>query len=466
MRVNIDNGYDAWSLYNTRTTYSDQPGRDAQASDGAALRLALNLAGLGELRSVTSAADSKILFSFDGDWGNDTLWGLYAPYDYFQSDERARRTLAQDLRLVGAPDAEFFGRLDWLVGAYALRLTESDRLVYQYDDQSNGAGASALASRYSATNVALYGSLDAAVGARDALSLGLRVERRAAQYADAADAATPFPRERNAMAGGNLSWSRSLDDATKTYVTLARGYKGGGFNIGSGILSEQREFGPESLWSAEAGLKHARSGSALELSADVFYMRRKHMQVYLSEQLVQGNPLDYVFFTQNASGGENGGLEGEWSYRVGDRWRLSGSAALLHTRYLGVSGVFAGLGLDGRAQPFAPGYKVSVAAEYRHPAGWFARLDASATDGFYYYTSDAQTANAYHLANLRLGAARGAWTTSLWVRNLLNADYAQQGFYFGLIPPNFPNQAFRQLADPRQIGITIDYQLHRDPRNP
>src|SRR5450755_1595747 len=73
--VNIDNGYDAWSVYNTFTTYSNQPGRDSQLSNGAALRLVASIPGLGELRSVTSAADSKIVYSFDGDWGfffNDT----------------------------------------------------------------------------------------------------------------------------------------------------------------------------------------------------------------------------------------------------------------------------------------------------------------------------------------------------------------------------------------------------------
>ena len=38
MHVDLDNGYDAWSIDNTRVTRSDQPGRDAQRSDGAALR--------------------------------------------------------------------------------------------------------------------------------------------------------------------------------------------------------------------------------------------------------------------------------------------------------------------------------------------------------------------------------------------------------------------------------------------
>src|SRR6202040_1967912 len=103
------------------------------------------------------------------------------------------------------------------------------------------------------------------------------------------------------MIGGGLSWEYSAADGERFYVTLARGYKGGGFNIGSQILSEQRAFGPESLWSLETGFKYAQADSPLQLQTDVFYMRRQNMQVYLSQQLQTSNPLDYVFYTQNAS---------------------------------------------------------------------------------------------------------------------------------------------------------------------
>ncbi len=456
MHVNIDNGYDAWSINNTNTTYSNQPGRDAQLSNGAAARITASIGGLGELRSVTSAASSKITYSFDGDWGNDVLWGQFAPYDYFQSDARTRRTLAEDLRLIADPSHALFGRIRWLAGVYALRLSESDDVVYTYNDQYYGADNSSLSSKYSATNVALYASLDADVGSRSVLSGGLRVEQRRAHYADSADVATPFPEQTNHMLGGNLSLETRVGDDEHLYATLARGYKGGGFNIGSQILSEQRGYGPESLWSIETGVKHARADRPWQLQADVFYMRRQHMQVYLAEQLQQNNPLAYVFYTQNASGGENYGLEGEAAYRLG-RWQFSGSGSLLRTRYLGVTGQFAALGLEDRAQPFAPGYKVAAAVEYRHPTGWFARLDASAIGSFYYYTSDAQTSSAYNLENLRLGYQHKAWTTSLWVRNGFNAHYAQQGFYFGLVPPDYPKQSFLQRGDPRQVGITIDY---------
>jgi outer membrane receptor protein involved in Fe transport len=266
------------------------------------------------------------------------------------------------------------------------------------------------------------------------------------------------------MVGGNLSWQLKTGDGQHVYVTLARGYKGGGFNIGSQILSEQRAFGPESLWSLETGFKYAQADSPLQLQTDLFYMRRQSMQVYLSQQLQTSNPLDYVFYTQNASNGENYGLEGEAAYRFNSRWQVSGGVSLLHTRFIGVSGSFASLGLDGRAQPFAPSYKLSAAVEYRHPAGWFARLDASAMGSFYYYTSDAQASSAYNLENARIGYAHGSWTTSLWVRNLFDARYAQQGFKFGLIPPNYPVQSFLQRGDPRQVGITVNFQLRQSSK--
>jgi outer membrane receptor protein involved in Fe transport len=468
MHVNINNGYDGWSIYNTYTTYSNRPGRDAQVSNGAALRLVESIDGVGELRSVTSAANSDITYSFDGDWGNDPFWSAttgYAPYDYFQSDNRHRRTLAEDLRLTGDPSRALFGRLRWLVGVYALRLTESDSQTFIWNafnagpGGAPGAGSSGLSSKYGATNAALYGSLDANLGARATLSGGLRLEQRQAHYADTADVQTPFPDQTNHMIGGHLSWEFRTGDAGHVYVTLARGYKGGGFNIGSQILAEQRSFGPESLWSIETGLKYAPADRALQLQTDVFYMRRQNMQVYLSQQLQQSNPLAYVFYTQNASNGENYGLEGEAAYRLNSRWQFSGGASLLRTRYLGVSGLFAGLGIDGRAQPFAPSYKLSAAVEYHHPAGWFARLDASAIGSFYYYTSDSQASNAYNLENVRIGYNRGPWTSSLWMRNLFAARYAQQGFYFGLIPPNYPNQSFLQLGDPRQVGVTVNFEL-------
>gem|GEM_PF-2891123 len=195
------------------------------------------------------------------------------------------------------------------------------------------------------------------------------------------------------------------------------------------------------------------------------HVRREAMQVYSSCQLEQNNPSTFVFFTRNASHGENYGLETQARWRLDGRWQLAGSAGLLHTRYLGYDSQAiecpgaSPLALDGRAQSFAPEYKLSASLSYSHPDGWFARLDASATDGFYFAAGQNQAAQAYQLVNFRLGYQRGSWQTSLWTRNLLDRRYSVQGFYFGLVPPDFHNQRFIQNGDPRTVGLTVRYQL-------
>jgi outer membrane receptor protein involved in Fe transport len=468
MDVDLDNGYDAWSVDDSLTTLSNQPGRDAQQSLGASLRLALTTEGIGELRSVTSAADSRIVYSYDEDWGNDAYWAAccdYSPYDYFEQDRRRRNTLAEDLRLIGGPQQALFGRVQWLLGVYFLRMMESDALLDTWNDEVLGAGSNLLLSDYLATNGALYTALDTPLSERSSLTLGLRVERRLAHYQDSADVQRPFADDRDTMYGGNLSWSLRSSAQQTFYTTLARGYKGGGFNIGSQIPSDQRGFGPEFLWSLESGIKGGSSDGALQWQSDVFYMRRQSMQVYSSCQLEQDNPSTFVFFTQNASHGENYGLESQGQWQVTPRWQLAGSAGLLHTRYLGYDSealACAGtsvLALDGRAQSFAPQYQLSAALSYNHPSGAFARLDGFATDGFYFAAGQNQVAQAYQLVNMRVGYARAGWEASLWSRNLLNGRYAVQGFYFGLVPPNFPNQRFIQNGDPRTVGLTVRYQL-------
>ena len=454
--ADLDNGYDAWSVDNSRGTLSNQPGRDAQRSSGAALRLDYQTS-VGLLSSVSSAAVSHIDYSFDGDWGNDSYWGVNAPYDYFEAHRRARRTLAQDLRFIGDPQHQWFGRLRPVLGVYVLGLRESDAQLDAWNDQYYVPAQSLLHSDYRASNVALYGSLEMATAARGTLSLGLRTEQRSARYADSSDA--PFPRAQDRMLGGNLSWLRRSSDLRQWYATLARGYKAGGFNIGADIDPAQRQFRAETLWNLELGLRQRDPAGRFDWQADLYAMRRTAMQVYNSRQLQPDNPLTYVFFTDNAAHGDNVGAEGQLQWRCAPRWTLSASGSLQRTRYLGY--VNDGLELRGRAQAFAPDWQLAAAAAYLHPAGFYARLDLQAQAGFYFSSSHDQRAAARELVNLRLGYRRGGWTASLWARNLFDRRYAVDGFYFGDEPPDFPTRLYLQNGDPRQLGLTVSVDAGR-----
>ena len=452
--ADLDNGYDAWSVDNTRITRSNQPGRDAQRSTGAALRAQYTASG-GSWISISSAASSDIEYSFDGDWGNDAYWGVNAPYDYFEGHSRTRRTLAQDLRFLGNGTTVAYGQLRPVVGAYVMQLREDDTQLDTWNDQYYGAGQSTLYSNFKSTSAALYGSLELLTARGSTLSLGLRAEQHAADYADTADAS--FPHQSEWLAGGNLSWLWHARDSRHYYATLARGYKAGGFNIGAGIDAAQRQFSPEALWNLEFGLRAQDDAGQVALRADVYAMRRDSMQVYNSRQLLADNPLTYVFYTDNAAHGDNIGLESELSWRPRPRWQLAATAALQDTRYLGY--VNDGLDLRGRAQAFAPAWQASLSAGYQHPSGAYARADLQSQAGFYFSSSNSQRAAARTLVNLRVGWQGAAWTASLWAHNVFGAHYAVQGYYFGDEPPDFPVKPYLQNGDPLQLGLTLRCEL-------
>jgi outer membrane receptor protein involved in Fe transport len=97
---------------------------------------------------------------------------------------------------------------------------------------------------------------------------------------------------------------------------------------------------------------------------------------------------------------------------------------------------------------------------YRNANGFFARLDATARDEFYFDVSHDQKSQAYELLHARVGYEGDNWVAQLWVRNLTDKDYAVRGFYFGNEPPDFPATLYTRLGDPRQLGITLERRFN------
>ncbi|MDH3532807.1 MAG: TonB-dependent receptor, partial [Gammaproteobacteria bacterium] len=443
--ADVDNGYDAFSLDNHFTMLSDKPGRDAQESFGTSVRI--EFSGLRDalFTSITSFADSDIVFSYDADWGNDSSWAPVT-YDYVSVSDRRRTTTSQELRLAAN---------DWLVGAYVLRLEDELVTVNQgeyYDPLFDFADSldETFGSQYTATNVALFGQYELQVGDSTRLSIGLRVERRTTDYDDTSGLRAD-PAE--TMAGGELTWSHDLAAAVTSYVSLSRGYKAGGFNLGL-VPDDRREFGAEALWNLEAGLKSVWLADTVFVNASLFASRRDDQQVRTSFQVVPGDPASFVFFTDNAAEGETLGFEADVRWMPGDGWALYGSIGWLDATFAEFA--TPQVDLSGRAQAHAPRYTWAMGGSYRHSSGLFARLDITARDTFYFDVSHDQQSTAYELVNARIGYEGTAWTVQLWARNLFDQDYAVRGFYFGNEPPDFPDTLYTRPGDPRQIGVTFD----------
>jgi outer membrane receptor protein involved in Fe transport len=448
LHADLDNGFDAFVPDNSFDTLSDRPGQDAQRSTGAALRLTGRL-GAGTLQSTTALADSEVVYSFDGDWGNEPYWEPYVPYDYFSRYDRERRTLSQDLRLVSASSARDGGH-GWLVGGYAQRLDEEN---LQRDEFAGELLRPLLATDYRAVNSALYGEAERALGGV-VLSGGLRLETRSADYRDS-DGAAHSPRD--TMWGGHVSLAGETGGRGHWYLTASRGYKAGGFNIGALVPVDRREFEPEYLWNLEAGLRGSAADDLVAFELALFHMWRESQQVATSFQVDPGDPLSYVFFTDNAARGRNAGLEATLAWQALPELALGATLGLLHSEYLGYQ--YSDRDLDGREQAHAPGWQYSLSAEWNAGRGWLARADLMGSDAYYFDASHDQRSRPYALLNLKAGYAGGRWAVYAWGRNVTDERHAVRGFYFGLEPPDFADRLYVQQGDPRQLGVTLQWSL-------
>jgi outer membrane receptor protein involved in Fe transport len=449
MYVILDNGFDAFSPDNRLRTLTDQPGRDAQRSVGASLKLYGDI-GPATLSSTTSYAQSDIVYSFDGDWGNEPYWGIYAPYQYFSHYDRERATLGQDLRLTSKATAHGEG-IGWLAGVYALRMDE-DNLQRDYFEMS--LTRPPLESAYEAANVAAYGEVEWRVADGVTANGGLRVESYSADYRDSTGADfSPT----NTMVGGHLSIMGEIQSSSTWYATLSRGYKAGGFNIGEFIPSSLLEFDPEYLWNLESGLHLRNAARTLQADVSIFYMWREDQQVASSYQLDPGDPLSYVFFTDNAARGRNYGLEASLNWSLRPSLLLGATLGLLESEYLDYR--YGDRNLDGREQASAPPYQYSLSAEWTSRRGWMVRADVLGCAAFYFDTSHDQRSNAYTLVNLKAGYESSRWSVYAWGRNVFDERYAVRGFYFGLEPPDFADRLYIQRGDPRIAGVTFTWSL-------
>jgi outer membrane receptor protein involved in Fe transport len=483
--ADFDNGYDAWSPENGRVTHSDNPGRDSQRTTGASLRFSGPVGEGVELVSISAYADSDILFSFDGEWGDAAYWAPYG-YDYVYSDERRRRTLSQEVRLVSGPGAELFdSRADWVLGVYGQRLDETDdiRSAGLYDDSADAPFSycapclddTRLQSDYDASNYAVFGRLDTRLDERFALKLGLRLERWRADYADVftdriyGDPDRPVEHDfhpRENLWGGDIGIDFHWRDELLLYALASRGYKAGGFNPslaralgpGSELGPEAIAYDPETLLNLESGLKGRWLDGRLAGEANLFWMDRRDMQVRSSAQFTD-NPNDFIFITSNAEG-HAWGLEASLAWEFVEFWRLHGSLGLLRSkvdayaleREADIDGE-----LVGRDFAHAPPYTANFGLSYAGPSGWFGRVDLNAVGSFYFDYSHDEKSGSYQTVNLKFGRQWSRWAVHLWVRNLFDEAYATRGFSFGLEPPWFPRTRYTKFGDPRHYGLTLSY---------
>jgi iron complex outermembrane recepter protein len=221
------------------------------------------------------------------------------------------------------------------------------------------------------------------------------------------------------------------------------------------LSPQQIEFDPESLTSLELGVRGATGDGRVRADLSVFAAIRDDQQIKIPLQLRRGDPSSFLLLTANSERGEHRGLEASVDWSATERLVVSASLGRLHAEITEFT-LFPDL--EGREPAHAPDYTFALGAEYRTPSGWWGRVDVMGMDEFFFDYGHDQESSSYTLTNLRVGRAWQDWEVTLWARNLFDEEYFVRGFYFGNEPPDFADELYTRLGDPRHFGVTLRYR--------
>lgn len=457
LHLSIDNGYDAFTFDNSRTSFTDYPGQDKQDTNAFALKTDWRASDAVQLQSTITYVHSDLTYGYDADWG---YAGQVVPpqnlsYTYAGTDEfnRKRKNYSLELKALSNEDGRIFNNsTDWVIGAYYLSQEEKlDRngLFASFGDDF-------LDSKYDTENTAIFAQLDTYLTDKLTFISGLRVEHFSADY-DAYEShtfrasGTLNDSVSENLFGGKLGLNYQLNDDQLLFTSISRGYKSGGVNSDSRISLEQRTFDTEYLWGFEAGIKSLWLEGSLRTNLAFFYSLREDAQVTSSIDI---GPK-FITFQTNAAKGKNYGIEADLDWSITNQWRVFASLGLLQASFDKYDNPNPGSNdIEGRRQAHAPAYQFSLGSEVNFAQNWTFRANIEGKDEFYFSNSHDSKSHSYAIVNSSIDYQQGDWKVTLWGKNLFDKEYATRGFSFD---NGQGDNTYTQLGDPRVVGVNLTW---------
>jgi len=476
--VDVDNGYDAFSLDSNFTTYSDEPGMDLQETQAVSFSMDWDISTGKRIEAILSIADSDLLYGYDYDWSYvDICAGLACDgwaWSAIESYQRNNKNNSVDIRLHSSDDAE----TNWTIGLY-YREQKVD-LEWQYTFLTEN-----FFSQFDTKNTAIYGQYSFSFSEQLKLTSGLRFENKKADYLDIDDISFSPSED---LWGGKISLEYHYEKGKMLYGLISRGYKAGGFNPSSEIPEQDREFDTEFMWNYEAGIKGTWLDNSLTMQASIFYQDRKDIQS--KQSLILSNvtelpyssanpdenpcPCSFHDYLKNAEGGgASFGIEVETKWYASNKYEFYSSLAILKTKFEDLVSYTHMLAdtesvppvpydMDGRAFAHSPEYQLVVGTNYFITDSWTLNAQIEAKDAFYFSDRHEVKSDSYNLLNLGLNYQRDSWSVSFFVRNATDKKIHTRGF------GSFPNDPrdfyetlgpYYQFSNPRMLGVSASVEF-------
>ena len=449
MHINNDNGYDAFNAESTRTTQSNEIGKDTQKTNAFSMKSVYEVNSAMHLESKVSYSKSDTQYSYDEDWTSATV----------SSDEylRDKKQVDLDVRLVSDEDGKIFkDTTEWILGAYYKKYESDLRRNYIGWDAAYNTFPETFSSSYTGTSYALYGQLDTALTKALTLTTGMRVEQWKTVYSDS-DSVSFDTKE--TLIGGKIGLSYTQSKDSTIYATLSRGYKPSGFNPVPASSTLPKQYETESLWNIDLGINSRYFNGKVINRTNLFYGKRKDHQVSTSYNITYPNGITkYNDYITNAKKSTYYGLESEIEYHPTDVITFNASLGLLKSEFDTFYNPVDNVSKDGRTPSQSPKYQYSIGMNYSISENWNLKTNIEGRGSYYFSNTHDKKSPSYKLVNASLEYMNGNWSATLWGRNLANADYKTRGYYFDNFFGN-GKELYTQQGNPRTFGFTLGYDF-------
>lgn len=326
----------------------------------------------------------------------------------------------------------------WLTGAYFF--SESD--AQDIETEFRAMGSSFFQNGDTDTfGAALFGQASYTLWDKLELTAGLRYDREKKEFDYEWKGGLPIgvPDETGSNDKVFQAWlpkfavAYHVTDDLNTYLSIARGFKSGGFNIKAAAGDS---YDSEYTWSYELGLKSDWLEKQLQFNMAAFYIDWEDMQVELPE---------YPDFTVvNAGSATSMGLEAELKARPAKGLEILSSIGFTYATYDEFER--SGNDLEGNRVPNVPGFSAQLGGTYRFENGLLLNANYQRTGSMYYDAENTRKQQAYQTVNAKLGYEIENCEIYLFAKNLFNSVYPTRAFTIG---GNWVGRA----GDPRTIGI-------------
>lgn len=255
-----------------------------------------------------------------------------------------------------------------------------------------------------------------------------------------------------------LSVDYQFTDSVLGYVSIAQGFKSGGFPAAPSRAADFQPIEPEEATSYEIGVKADVFEDRLRLNVTAYFMDYQDLQVQRFG-VDPGAPPDSfgAFQTLNAGDAEVSGLELEGTWLITENLSLSGAYSYTDSEFVDT------ILLDGQGNPVdisgqeltrAADSKYAIALEYYQPLSRGAlrfRLDQRYTSlNRQDILSDEPVQPGFHVMDARASWISGdeGWEVALWSKNLRDEEYIAHVYIVG------PG-VIAVFGDPLTYGVTV-----------